>query len=114
MSDFTYETKLDSLIITPKVARLTSEKGELIQEVLNKVNTEQPESIIVDFKEVEYIDSVGIQFIVILHNAQDERKKKSAFIGLRPDLTKLLTITKVDELVKIYSSLEEAMAQTKD
>ena len=75
------------------------------EELLGHIKKVAAQEIVMDFGEIQYIDSAGIGVLL-------EMAKKAASLGIRfgllnanDSVKKVITITKVDKILKCYDAL---------
>ena len=66
-------------------------------------------NFVVDFAEMEYMNSVGLSFLINLMKKVDEVKGELVLINVNKTIVKLLIITKVYSLFSLKNSIEEAI-----
>lgn len=60
--------------------------------------------IVLDFREIEFISSVGLGVCVEIHNNAKSRKAVVVLYGLRPDAESLFKMTRMDKIFKLADS----------
>jgi anti-sigma B factor antagonist len=65
-----------------------------------------PRELVMDFEELEYIDSSGLGFLVTLHERLTRQGQHLKMINLRPHVARVFKITHLDRILDI------AQAQT--
>jgi anti-sigma B factor antagonist len=66
-----------------------------------------PYTIIVDFAATAYIDSTGIHELI---RAKERHRHPLAVAALAPTLKKIFQITKIDEVIALYATLDAALS----
>lgn len=79
---------------------------ELDKEVL-KLTYNGEKFFIFDLKGISYLDSSGISIFVDVIQYVRKNDGEIFFIISNPDIQKIISIVGLDQLVKVYSSLEE-------
>ena len=70
--------------------------------VMDALRQNSKGEFVLDFEDVDYLDSAGIGLIFDLaQTAQDERTRVSV-VNAKDEIKKVLRVTKVDEIVKVY------------
>lgn len=83
-------------------------EGALMQ-AYNQASSNGAEFILLNFSEMEYMNSSGIGLLVtILIRAQRQGQKLLAY-GLKEHFRKIFELTRLNEAIKCYSSEEEAL-----
>src|ERR687885_704468 len=71
-----------------------------------------PEAIILNFEEVDYINSTGIALIVgLLAKARASKRKLLAY-GLSEHYVEIFNITRLSDFVGVYPDEESALSET--
>ena len=68
----------------------------------------QPPYLIFDIAQVPYMDSAGLGLLVNFYVAAQKNGRKMAVAGATPRLLALFEMTKVDSLLKLYPTVEDA------
>jgi anti-anti-sigma factor len=63
--------------------------------------------VIVDLRELEFIDSTGISLLVKAHRAAERDGTRFAVAGARPQVRRLLSLTGLTKMLTIIGSPEE-------
>lgn len=90
--------KLDS-IVSPDV------KSELV--LINKSGIIN--NVILDLSNVRYCDSSGLSALLIGYRLANEAKGVFIICGLQPPVQKLITISQLDSILEITTTLAEAV-----
>lgn len=89
-------------------------KGSLnIQTVFtfqDAMKTETGPALVLDFTDVEYIDSAGLGALVAAHVGAQRGMRKLAFAGMNTQVKALLDMTHVSQLFKAYPTIKDAEA----
>ncbi|MDB5010296.1 MAG: hypothetical protein JWR67_1231 [Mucilaginibacter sp.] len=91
------ESKLNSLV-TPQL------KSELIL-----INTEGQRNIILDLSQVKFADSSGLSSLLVGHRLCKNAEGSFILTGLNDAVSRLITISQLDNVISIVSSSEEAI-----
>ena len=70
-----------------------------------------PEAIILDFEEVDYINSTGIALIVGLLAKARAAKRKLLAYGLSEHYVEIFNITRLSDFVGVYPDEESALSE---
>ncbi|HTQ94597.1 MAG TPA: STAS domain-containing protein, partial [Streptosporangiaceae bacterium] len=72
---------------------------------------ENPDTVVLDFAAVDYINSTGIALIVsVLARARAERRKVVAS-GLSPHYREIFDITRLSDFIELFPDLDHAVSQ---
>lgn len=64
--------------------------------------------VVLDLKDVTFIDSSGIGVLVTAHRRADAAGAMFALAGARPTVGRVFELTRTNKLLRIYASVEEA------
>jgi anti-sigma B factor antagonist len=97
------------------VLDLRGEINEFAQEALNAGYTEAeakyPETILLNFEEVDYINSTGIALIVgLLAKARASKRRLLAY-GLSDHYVEIFNITRLSDFVSVLPNEESALSE---
>jgi len=65
-------------------------------------------SVILDMNAVDMLTSMGIRILLLLAKAVSRHGGKMALLNLDANVRKVVRISRVDEVIPVYESLEEA------
>ncbi|MBN2078219.1 MAG: STAS domain-containing protein [Spirochaetes bacterium] len=80
--------------------------GELKNSIFALIN-DRVRSIILDLKDVEYMDSSGIGLIVTAFKVMNGYGGRIALVHVQEDILALLKLATVDSIMKIYESAND-------
>ena len=75
---------------------------EAKDELFDLLRKEARSEFVLDFGEIVYIDSAGIGVLLEMAKAADEQRVKFGLINVNPQVKKVIVVTKVDKILKIY------------
>ncbi|MDX9789953.1 MAG: STAS domain-containing protein [Candidatus Kapaibacterium sp.] len=103
---------LDTYVIMYLSGQFTGglETDKLVEEFDKVINVHKP-GLIVDFENTSYLSSILIGILVRMHAKFSERDGKIIFCRLNQTLRNVLKMTKVDTILNITDTLEEAKAK---
>ncbi|MDD4202920.1 MAG: anti-sigma factor antagonist [Candidatus Omnitrophica bacterium] len=91
-------------------------KGEMdlnsspeIKKIFDKVFLTKENKILINFKDMQYIDSSGLATIVDFFKSIKENKGQLVLCELSEKIKKLFVITRLDKLFKILDTEEQAI-----
>ena len=67
-----------------------------------------PQYLIIDITQVPYMDSAGLGLLVNFYVAAKKNGRKMAVTGAKPRIMALFELTKVDSLLPLYPTVEDA------
>jgi anti-anti-sigma factor len=95
---------------------LYGEINSFAEEALNsafaEANNTQPGTILLNFKEVDYINSTGIALIVSLLAQARKARQRLVVYGLSDHYVEIFQITRLADFMTIYPDEESALAGT--
>jgi anti-anti-sigma factor len=97
------------LIFTPD-SQIDSYDGSPVLDDLLRTIAEGAERVIVDGSALGYMSSVGLTALIRLHKRASERGGQVKLANVGPALSRLLKITRLDQVFQSYKTVEEARA----
>lgn len=82
---------------------------ELEQELL-RASENGPGMIVLDLRELDFIDSTGLRTLLVEHERSRESGRELALVRGSQQVDRLMTITRVADHLRIVSSPEEILA----
>ena len=82
---------------------------ELREEIDKNISGIENPVVIIDFKEVSYIDSTGLGNIIRIFEMLRKKKGKLIGVNLHVDVEKIFKVTTLDTLIPIYRDVNEAL-----
>lgn len=108
------EEQLDSGITKIKLSgRMDSEGVSRIQSEIAGMTAAPRMSIMVDMSDVPYMSSIGIRTLLMNAKGVSRRGGKFVLLSLQPNVRNMLEISGIDQLIGIYNSQDEALANIK-
>jgi len=80
--------------------------AEVKREALRRIDDSS--DVVIDLSLVEFVDSVGVGVLVSLFKATRAKGRQAKFIGVRPDVLRVLEIIRLDEIFDVHADLESA------
>lgn len=68
----------------------------------------RPQLLIFDLTHVPYMDSAGLGLLVNFYVAAQKNGRRMVVVGATPRIISLFELTKVDSLLKVYPTVEDA------
>jgi anti-sigma B factor antagonist len=68
----------------------------------------RPQYLIIDISQVPYMDSAGLGLLVNFYVAAQKSGRKIAVAGAKPRIITLFELTKVDSLLRLYPTVQDA------
>ncbi len=72
------------------------------------------DNLILDLKDIAFIDSTGFGALVTIFKRARENEKEFRLCNIEPSAMDLIRITKLDHVFDIYESLDECIASFKN
>ena len=89
---------------------ITAASEDVLMYAYNAASEDGARSIVLNFSDLEYMNSGGIGLLVtLLVRANRQRQRLLAF-GLSEHYREILALTRLDEAISIYDSEDEALA----
>jgi anti-sigma B factor antagonist len=85
--------------------------AERLRTVLHEVEEQTPQNLVVDLTDVGFLDSTGIGVLVGALRRQREAGRELQLVVSNSHVLKVLTITSLDKVFPITSTLTEALQQ---
>jgi anti-anti-sigma factor len=85
---------------------------EALDAAYSEAESNDPETILLNFEEVDYINSTGIALIVgLLAKARVSKRRLVAF-GLSDHYVEIFEITRLSDFMSVYPDEQSAMSET--
>ncbi|RKX55740.1 MAG: anti-sigma factor antagonist [Thermotoga sp.] len=109
MDDFNVEVeKRDgAVIIYPKGEINAYHVSDFKARVLESIP--EGEKVIIDFSNVDYVDSAGLGSLVSILKHVKTENKEMKLISLKPNLKKVFELTKLDMVFDMFDDLDSAL-----
>lgn len=102
------EYLIDEVLVLEPVGYIDSTNANALTSTLTEVVKTRKCSLVIDFQRIKYISSAGLRSLLIVAEEVEGLNKKLVFCGMVPEVRRVLSITKFDELFPICTSREEA------
>jgi anti-sigma B factor antagonist len=83
---------------------------ELMDQINEKINSGILKSII-DMKDVRYMNSSGIGILITIYTKFKNRNGNAVIINASEQIVKLLNMTKLNTVIKIFADEKEALSK---
>ena len=110
--EYTFEEKGNCIILILK-GTLNIATVKRLEDAALKMIAEGKNKFIIDFKELAFIDSRGLEFFIFLYKKLASVKGTYVVVNLKGFIKDLFDITMVSSQFKIFESIEEALASLK-
>jgi anti-sigma B factor antagonist len=81
----------------------------LLQSALDAVELEGPSLVLLDLRDLQFMDSTGLRAILDAHERSQHRGHEFAVTRASDQVERLLTITRVSEHLRIIDSTDERL-----
>ena len=81
-----------------------------LEEELARVEDSDSRIVIIDLRELEFMDSAGLSVLVKAHQRAHETGQRFGLVKGRPQVQRLLTLTGVAERMALADSVEELLS----
>jgi anti-anti-sigma factor len=107
--DYRQEERSGRYVITP-LESINFRPNHVLLTAAEALSQQDPPSFVLDFSKLELASSVVLNFMLQLHARSQERGGQVVITGLSMRLFGMFRRMKLDQLLKIYPSLEAALA----
>jgi anti-anti-sigma factor len=97
-------------------ATVLAVRGELdlassttLEQALEEAGGSEPELVVLDLREVEFMDSSGLAVIVKAHHRAENAGHRLGVINGSPQVKRLLSLTGMDERMTVVGTAEELL-----
>ena len=106
---FEVEKQEKVVVVTSKVEKLDALCAPELKGELVLANKEGHRNIVLDLSETRYIDSSGLSAVLIGHRGCRDAQGSFVLCGLQPTVSKLVSISQLDNVLKIVPTAKEAV-----
>ena len=106
---FKIDHKEKVAVITSTVEKLDAVQAPELKGEIVMLNKEGHKNIILDLSATRYIDSSGLSAILVGNRMCNESNGSFVICGLQENVNKLITISQLDNIIKITPTLNEAI-----
>ncbi len=107
--NYQHELKNNVLILNIDGDILGESNGAELVDLVNKQIEGGAKNAAVDLSQVRYMNSTGLSVLISLHNTFKGNGGKLALVNPSEQVSKMLTITKLNTIFSVYSSQEIAL-----
>ena len=100
--------RVDSGTIVKLTGDIDMHRSRGVHQSLLDLCREQPAKLVLDLREVDYMDSSGVGTLVDIYRKVNAYKGMLALVGPNPRVRNLFQITKLDHFFRIFATSEEA------
>ena len=106
--DFNIESKNNSTLIQVQTEKLDTHVAPALKSELVLVSGKGEKNIILDLQKCEYCDSSGLSAILVANRLCNNAGGTFVLCGLNDAVERLITISQLDTVLNIASSMDEA------
>ena len=106
--NFDIQKKDKYTLIKVKVEKLDSNLAPALKSELVILNTDGVKNIIIDMSETRYCDSSGLSAVLVANRLCKNANGVFVLSGLQDSVKKLISISQLDSILNISSSVDEA------
>ena len=99
----------DSAIVLAVSGELDLASSPALEQELARVERSDSMIVIIDLRELEFMDSTGLSVVVKAHQRAQETGQRFGLVKGRPQVQRLLTLTGVAERMPLADSVEELL-----
>jgi len=107
---FDVEQKDKAVVIRTKVDKLDTLNAPELKTELVYQNKQDQKNIILDMSETRYCDSSGLSAVLVANRLCREAEGTFVLCGLQSSVSKLITISQLDSVLKIANDVDDAVA----
>ena len=97
------------VLITSNVEKLDASNASLLKDELTNLNKKGVNTIIINLTNTKYCDSSGLSAILVANRICKDTNGKFVLVGLQANVLKLISISQLDKVLTITSSITEAV-----
>jgi anti-sigma B factor antagonist len=102
----------DSIGVIDIKGDVTAAAESALTDAYNEASTEGIRGIVLNFSDLDYMNSSGIGLLVTLLVRANRQRQKMAAFGLNEHYQQIFQLTRLDEAISICHSEEDAIAAT--
>jgi len=103
------ERREGKTILSLKEERLDAHNSGELKDRISKLFEEGGRDIVIDLREVEFIDSSGLGALLSGHKNAIQRSTGFALAGLQPRVRSMFELTRLQRVFEIYPGVGEAL-----
>ena len=96
-------------VITSNVEKLDATNASLLKDELSNLNKKGVNTLIINLSSTKYCDSSGLSAILVANRICKDTNGKFVLSGLQPNVLKLISISQLDKVLSITSTVSEAV-----
>ena len=84
----------------------------VLEEELENAFSSDSKMVVIDLRDLEFMDSTGLSVLVQAHQQAQDAGRQLCLVKGRPQVQRLLTLTRVAERMWVIDTPEEALTQS--
>jgi len=96
-------------ICTLRVEKVDVESAPRLEESLVELLADQPMRFVLEMGKVKFLDSAGLQFLILLHNSVKKYAGKAVLVNIGERIAHVLKITQIEKIFHILPNQEAAL-----
>jgi len=106
----TVSDKPDAVVVSLSGEIMTRDDQKAVTDLLDEKLGGGQRTLVFDLSNVPYVSSLGIAVLVAAYVKVDRAGGKLRLVNPRPKVAKVLEMTKVADIFRTYSSVDEALS----
>ncbi|MBF0556415.1 MAG: STAS domain-containing protein [Nitrospirae bacterium] len=102
--------KIDGLYVVSSIGRLDASNASVFDEKMRDILSHNPEKVVVSLKGLEYVSSAGLRVFLTVAKEMKKTGGKLAFAEPSEQVFKVLKMSGLDTILKIYKTMDEAVS----
>ena len=100
----------DSASVVDIKGEITAACEDVLMDAYEQASNEKTRSIVLNFSELEYMNSGGIGLLVTLLVRVNRQKQRLLAFGVNEHYRQIFELTRLDEAIGIYDTEQDALA----
>ena len=92
---------------------ITAASENALMDAYTQANQNEPKAVLLNFEEMEYMNSSGIGLLVTLLIRANRQGQRILAVGLNEHYQHIFQLTRLDEAIQIFESEREALASVR-
>jgi anti-sigma B factor antagonist len=94
---------------SPDSKKLTVLNVDKVKAKLNDLVDQGYQTLILDFKDINFIDSSGLGILIAIYNHANNRDCRFIICNLSNEVVHLLKLTRLDQVLEIFDNVDSAV-----
>ena len=101
--------ELEGVVVISLSGNLDIETSGKFKDLSSKWCEKSQRGIVIDLREVDYVDSIGLGSIISVFNRCVSSRKKTAIVAEEGEVMRSIRMAKLDKLLDLYESISSAL-----